>query len=51
LSLYVRTDSPLTKASELEGKRIGIPEWAQAASIYTRGWIEHDIGIPLFEIE
>lgn len=50
-SLYVRTDSPLTKASELAGKRIGIPEWAQTASIYTRGWIEHDIGIPLSEIE
>ena len=50
-SLYVKTDSPLTKASELAGKRIGIPEWAQTASIYTRGWIEHDVGIPLSEIE
>ena len=32
-SLYVQTDSPLTKASELVEKRIGIPEWAQTASI------------------
>lgn len=50
-SLYVKADSPLTDAKELAGKRIGIPEWAQTASIYTRGWIQHDIGIPLSEIE
>jgi hypothetical protein len=29
-SLYVQTDSTLTKVSELAGKRIGIPEWVQA---------------------
>lgn len=50
-SLYVRADSPLTKPADMAGKRIGIPEWAQTASIYTRGWIEHDVGIPLSDIE
>ena len=32
-SLHVQTDSTLTKVSELAGKRIGIPEWVQTASI------------------
>ena len=50
-SLFVRADSPLRDASDLAGKRIGIPEWAQTASIYTRGWLVHQIGIPLQEIE
>ena len=44
-------DSGINEAADLRGKRIGIPEWAQTASIYTRGWLVHDIGIPLKEIE
>ncbi len=50
-SLFVRAGSPIGDASELAGKRIGIPEWAQTASIYTRGWLVHQLGIPLQEIE
>ena len=50
-SLFVLSDSPLRSASDLRGRRIGIPEWAQTASIYTRGWLAHDVGVPLEEIE
>tara|TARA_B100000676_G_C18041217_1_gene825095 strand:- start:918 stop:1907 length:990 start_codon:yes stop_codon:yes gene_type:complete len=50
-ALYVRDDSPLTKATELAGKKVGIPEWAQTAGIYVRGWIQHDVGVPLRDIE
>ena len=50
-SLFVLPGSDIKDASDLRGKRIGIPEWAQTASIYTRGWLVHQIGIPLQEIE
>ena len=50
-SLFTRADSPIKDASDLAGKRIGIPEWAQTASIYTRGWLVHQVGIPLQDIE
>ncbi|HEY2020402.1 4,5-dihydroxyphthalate decarboxylase [Paraburkholderia sp.] len=50
-SLYVRHDGPVRRAEDLRGKRIGIPEWAQTAAIYSRGWIAHSLGIPLSEIE
>ncbi|WP_133645689.1 4,5-dihydroxyphthalate decarboxylase [Paraburkholderia flava] len=50
-SLYVRRDGPVQRAEDLRGKRIGIPEWAQTAAIYSRGWIAHSLGIPLSEIE
>jgi len=50
-SLYVPAGSPLKDAEDLAGKRIGIPEWAQTASIYTRGWLAHQVGVPLTEIE
>ncbi|WP_025601035.1 4,5-dihydroxyphthalate decarboxylase [Burkholderia sp. WSM2230] len=50
-SLYVRRDGPIQHPGDLRGKRIGIPEWAQTAAIYSRGWIAHSLGIPLSEIE
>ena len=50
-SLFVLPDSGIKDASDLRGKKIGIPEWAQTASIYTRGWLVHNIGIPLQEID
>ena len=50
-SLFVLADSPIKDAAGLLGKRVGIPEWAQTASIYTRGWLVHQIGLPLQEIE
>ena len=49
-SLFVLPDSGINEAADLRGKRVGIPEWAQT-TIYTRGWLVHDIGIPLKEIE
>jgi 4,5-dihydroxyphthalate decarboxylase len=50
-SLYVRPDSPLKTAGDLVGKRCGIPEWGQSAAVYTRGWLQHDIGIALADID
>ena len=50
-SIYIREDSPLKRPQDLAGKKIGIPEWAQTASIYTRGWLVDQIGIPLTDIE
>lgn len=50
-SLYVRSDSPLTSPEELRGRRVGIPEWAQTASVWSRSWLQHEVGIPLEEIE
>ncbi|HET7679990.1 MAG TPA: ABC transporter substrate-binding protein [Xanthobacteraceae bacterium] len=36
---------------DLRGKRIGIPEWAQTATVYIRGALQHDFGVPFTEIE
>lgn len=50
-SLYLRSDSPIVRAEDLAGKSIGIPEWGQSASVYTRGWLVHQVGIPLKDIK
>jgi 4,5-dihydroxyphthalate decarboxylase len=50
-SFYVRSDGRCTSGHQLNGARIGIPEWAQTASIYTRGYIAHELHVPLESIE
>lgn len=50
-SIYVRRDGPVKTIADLKGKRVGIPEWAQTASIYTRGYLVHECGIALQDIE
>jgi len=49
-SVYVRRDGPVKSPQDLAGKRIGIPEWAQTASVYSRGFIQHQYGIDLRSI-
>jgi 4,5-dihydroxyphthalate decarboxylase len=50
-SVYVRADSPLLALEELAGRRVGIPEWAQTATIYARGFLAETYGVDLASIE
>ena len=36
---------------DLKGKRIGVPEWAQTAGIYTRGMLGEEFGVTLQDVE
>lgn len=47
-AIYVR--APLRSPKDLEGKRVGIPEWAQTAGIYARGLLQHEYGVDLASI-
>jgi 4,5-dihydroxyphthalate decarboxylase len=49
-SIYVGADSAITKPEHLNGKRIGVPEWAQTASVYSRGMLAHEYGVDLKSI-
>jgi len=49
-SIYVRSDSGIRGPGELAGKRVGVPEWAQTAAIYSRGLLEHEYGVDLASI-
>ena len=50
-SIYIHRDGNVRKPEDLAGKKVGIPEWAQPASVYTRGYLVHQIGIPLDKID
>ncbi|HEX6266396.1 MAG TPA: 4,5-dihydroxyphthalate decarboxylase [Burkholderiales bacterium] len=48
-AIYVR--SSIKTPKDLEGKRVGIPEWAQTAGIYARGLLQHEYGVDLASID
>jgi 4,5-dihydroxyphthalate decarboxylase len=48
---YVREGGEVSRPEDLQGKRVGVPEWAQTAGIYGRGWLSDYVGVPLASIE
>ena len=49
-AIYVRKGAGIAKPKDLEGKRVGVPEWAQTAGIYVRGLLAHEYGVDLRSI-
>jgi len=49
--LYVRDGGKITQPGQLKGVRVGVPEWAQTAVIYMRGYLHHQAGVPLDSVE
>ena len=50
-AFYVRADRGIGTPKDLEGKRVGIPEWAQTAGIYARGFLSETAGVDLRKIQ
>ena len=50
-SIYIRRDGTVKQPSDLKGKRVGIPEWAQTAAVYSRGLLQHQYGVDLASIQ
>ncbi len=50
-SIFVRAGSGIERAQDLAGKRVGVPEWAQTAAVYTRGYLMHQVGVALADID
>ncbi len=49
-AFYVRSDRGIKSPKDLEGKTVGIPEWAQTAGIYARGYLAESCGVDLAKI-
>src|SRR5438105_7505600 len=50
-SIYIRSGGAVGAIADLVGRRVGIPEWAQTAAVYSRGLLQHQYGIDLASIE
>lgn len=48
---YVNRHKGIKTPADLKGKKVGLPEWAHTAAVYMRGWLQHDIGVPLQSID
>ncbi len=46
-SIYVREDSGIQGPKDLEGRRVGVPEYQMTASVWTRGMLadDHDVDL------
>jgi len=49
--LSVHEDSGVQKPGDLNGKRIGVGEYQQTASLWARGVLQHDFGVDQFSID
>ena len=49
--LSVNVDSGVETANDLYGKRIGVGEYQQTASLWTRGVLQHDFGVDQFSVD
>jgi len=49
-AIYTRKGSGIATPKDLEGRRVGVPEWAQTAGIYVRGLLAHEYGVDLRSI-
>ena len=50
-SIFVRDGGPIASVQDLKGRRVGLPEWAQTAAVYSRGFLQHQYGLDLASIE
>ena len=50
-AIYVGKDSSIKEPKNLEGRKVGIPEWAQTAGIYVRGLLQHEYGVDLARVQ
>lgn len=44
-AVYLPSDSTLTSAEELKGKRIGVGDYQMTAAVWVRGFLQHDYGV------
>ena len=49
-AFYVRADRKISSPKDLAGKTVGIPEWAQTAGIFARGYLAETCGVDLASI-
>ena len=49
--IYVRADGPVRTPADLNGRRVGVPEWAETALVYARGMLASEYGVDLNSID
>src|SRR2546428_6955421 len=45
--IFVNTAAGIREPKDLEGKRVGVPEYSQTAAVWIRGLLQHEDGVNL----
>jgi len=45
VNILARKDAGIESPSDLNGKRVGVPEYQQTAALWTRGVLQHEFGV------
>jgi len=45
-SIYINRNAGIGQASDLKGKRVGVPEYQITAALWIRGILQHEYGVP-----
>ena len=45
--IFVNTRAGIRRPKDLEGRRIGVPEYSQTAAVWIRGLLQHEYGVDL----
>jgi 4,5-dihydroxyphthalate decarboxylase len=45
-SIYINKHAGIKSASDLKGKKVGVPEWQMTAPVWQRGILEDEYGVP-----
>lgn len=48
--LSIHSDSGISKAEDIVGKRIGVSEYQQTAALWQRGILDHDFGVSQYKV-
>ncbi len=48
--IFVNTDAGIRTPKDLEGRRVGVPEYRQTAALWIRGILQHEYGVALERI-
>lgn len=49
--IFVNSSSRIREPKDLEGKKVGVPEYSQTAAVWIRGLLQHEYGVALDTIQ
>jgi 4,5-dihydroxyphthalate decarboxylase len=50
-AMFVRRNGEVKEPIDLRGRKVGVPEWAQTAAIYSRAVLAHEYGVDIRSIK